>query len=407
MSDRAGRTSFFGRVRIFLRQAAKSILQNVVLPVPYRRAARAPVEKGLVVFADLHTTAMPRSLRELARRVEAEGYRVETRFFDASGLSLRALWRELKSFMQLYARAEFVFICNYFLPASACRKRPETTLIQVWHSGGMFKKFGYDTPDDVLPSYIGGPFRNCDFVLLSSRDCVPVWTGAMRLPPEKFLPVGMPRTDACFSPAYRRRAAERFAALYPEAAGRRVAVWAPTFRGKPDDPALVGAEGFERLRRELGDGWFVLASAHPNMRTKFPDYVTSLPTEDLLPAADLLITDYSSVLFDWLLYRRPFVIYAPDLAEYEKTRGLYIDCRTMPTTVVTDPAALTDAVRREASLRAAADLDEFARVHIGACDGHACDRVLALMRRLSAGEEIRPETLTLEENSLTGAVEQK
>ncbi|MGN1451579.1 MAG: CDP-glycerol glycerophosphotransferase family protein, partial [Eubacteriales bacterium] len=76
-------------------------------------------------------------------------------------------------------------------------------------------------------------------------------------------------------------------------------------------------------------------------------------------------------------------IFAPDLEEFEKTRGLYIDSRSMPTTVVTDGADLCGAVLGEYANRNADDLRGFAEYQIGACDGHACDRILTLMKTIS------------------------
>ncbi|MDD6262341.1 MAG: CDP-glycerol glycerophosphotransferase family protein [Clostridiales bacterium] len=383
MSRQTDRPPSPKRIMVFCRQSIKSILQNVLLPVYYRAARRAPVKKGYVIFADLHSSSVPHCMEELLGRVRSAGYEVEEYFFDISALSPFKLWKKLREFMKLYARAEYVFICNYFLPASSCEKRPETTLIQIWHSGGILKKIGLSTPDDVLPSYIGDPFKNFDYVITSSESCRPVWSEAMGLPEEKFLAFGMPRTDIYFSDEYRRKCREDFAAMYPESAGKKIALWAPTFRGKPNDPYIVGREAIAELALSLGDGWFVVTSAHPALRKKYPGLVAAVPTEELLPAADILITDYSSIVFDWLLYKKPFVIFAPDLEEFEKTRGLYIDSRSMPTTVVTDGADLCGAVLGEYANRTAGDLRGFAEYQIGACDGHACDRILALMQTVS------------------------
>ena len=68
-----------------------------------------------------------------------------------------------KNFMQVYAQAEYVFINSYFLPVSSCRKRKETTVVQLWHSGGLMKKMGYDTTEDIPKYYKGNPTANYDW----------------------------------------------------------------------------------------------------------------------------------------------------------------------------------------------------------------------------------------------------
>ena len=81
----------------------------------------------------------------------------------------------MKSFMKGYAAAGYVYICSYFLPVSSCKKREETKVIQLWHSGGLLKKMGYDTGDDIPKYYKGNVTRNYDLVTVSSEVCIPVW----------------------------------------------------------------------------------------------------------------------------------------------------------------------------------------------------------------------------------------
>jgi CDP-glycerol glycerophosphotransferase (TagB/SpsB family) len=94
---------------------------------------------------------------------------------------------------------------------------------------------------------------------------------------------------------------------------------------------------------------------------------------EVLVAADVLVTDYSSSIFEWAILRRPLVLFTPDLAAYEAEPGLYLDYRTeMIGTQVRDTAGVAEAVLH-------ASVDEaawaaFVADHLGAVDGGASDR---------------------------------
>ena len=102
------------------------------------------------------------------------------------------------------------------------------------------------------------------------------------------------------------------------------------------------------------------------------------PDEDLndwLCAADVLVTDYSSSLFEWALLRRPLVLAIDDLEAYEQDPGLYLDVRTeLVGAAVRDTEAAARAIL-EASVDEAA-WDAFIAEHMGASDGHAAERVV-------------------------------
>jgi CDP-ribitol ribitolphosphotransferase len=97
--------------------------------------------------------------------------------------------------------------------------------------------------------------------------------------------------------------------------------------------------------------------------------------------ADVLITDYSSVLFDYLIYEKPVILFAPDLEEYESGRGFYIDYRSMPFPLVQTEEALRGAVAgcREAYEGYREALGYWKETYTGACDGHASERILEMV----------------------------
>lgn len=374
-----------------IKQCIKMLLQNVVLPLIYFVYRRRPVEQGRILMADAHHAEMPFSMRRMYEALRAQGREPELFIADFGSVGFGQMARFLVRFMRAYATAEYVFICDYFLPASSCKKRPETTLVQLWHSCGLMKRIAFDAGDDIPKHYHGDLFGNYSYLTMSAEVCVPVHARALRLPAERIRATGISRTDSYFDPAWNARCREQFDRLHPEAKGKRIAVWAPTFRGNAGRPYLAGLEEVRAAARELGGEWHVVIKAHPHIDAHGRVSNCEIPTEELFAIADLLITDYSSVMFDYLLYGKPLLLFAPDLREYEKQRGFYLDYREMPFEIVEDGDRLAGAIRESTDYaqRREQEIKAFCEKYVGACDGHATERILRLVG-LESGKPLYP-----------------
>ena len=287
-------------VKILIRQYMKMGVQNLMLPVLYRIFRVKPIQKGLIIFADAHHFHVPASMEQLVGEIKHRGNMKVVEFYDDyQQISFFRLLRRMVIFMSYYAKAQYVVICDNFLPAASCKKRKGTTVIQLWHGCGAFKKFGY------VPSYYkGNVFKNCDIVTVSAPACVPHFQTAMRLPAKAFQSFGVCRTDKYFKEKYNEDCRKLFDMKYPDALGKKIVLWAPTFRGSPADPKLL--------------------------IKKYPYDNCTLTTDQLLPVADLMITDYSSIFFEYCIYKKPIIFYAPDMEKYGMQRGFYLDYNSLP-----------------------------------------------------------------------------
>ncbi len=351
-------------------------MQNMVFPLFYQIGKLRPVDPRLVLVADSHHDEVPYSMEELYRWLEGSDYDVRcmTRDCDRSGY-VGGLCFMLR-FMLLYARARYVFICDNFLPVASCKKRSETTVVQMWHAGGMLKKYAYDTARDIPSYYKGNVFRNYSLIVTSDPHCNPAYVSGMRADPGIVKGLGLSRTDRFFDERYLKLCEERFYELYPEAVGKKLALWAPTFRGNASVPEIVSMSFLEQLRKELGEEWLVLTKLHPHLRKHMKGEECALPTECLLPVTDVLISDYSSVIYDFLLLERPIVFYAPDLEHYEENDEFYIDYHEMPGPIVTDAQQLAEQIQDVYAHPMKERLHDFRQKYMGACDGHALERLV-------------------------------
>ena len=424
-----------------IRQLIKQAVQNVVLPVCYQFFRAQSVDPKLVVFADAHHSDRPAAMELLFRKLVKSGeFRIVEHYLDYGEAGALEVARHSVSFMKLYARAGCVVICDNFLPAASCQKRRETKVIQLWHACGCYKRFGYDAPDDIPENYHGANvYRNADLVTVSGKAAVKAFASAMRLPERCVKPLGVSRTDLYFNRKWQERCRERFCERYPgsmhsdafsadegrrqkgmaqtdliphtedashgrvmnTAAGRKkIVLWAPTFRGNAGVPELISLD-LARLQAELGDEYLVLARLHPHMQRmlkasslKIEQFLCDIPTEELYPVVDVLIADYSSLVYEYLLFRKPVVMYVPDLEEYRSRRGFYMQIEEIPGRIVIREEELADAVRAAAvsQKEAAGSIsrgeysedsnrpDEFLGSYMGACDGHATERIVKWMR---------------------------
>lgn len=365
-----------------IRQYLKMLLQNVFLPLVYAWYAKRPVQQGLVIFADAHHDSVPFSMRRMYEEVTRQRkWDVQVFVRDFNKMPYSQMVRYLLKFMKQYAAAEYVFICDYYLPVASCKKRPETTVVQLWHSCGLMKKIAYDAGDDIPANYRGNMFGNYTWLTLSAEICVPVHERALHLPVERIRATGVSRTDYYFDKVWNDRCREAFYEQYPQARGKKIALWAPTFRGNAAHPGLCGLEEVQEAANALQPDWFFILKVHPHIDAHGQVSNCRIPTEELLCVADVLITDYSSVMFDYLIYQKPLVLFAPDLKEYEDGRGFYIDYAAMPFPITQNAEQLIREVKNSLPESAGqkAALKEWKELYTGACDGHSSQRILDLV----------------------------
>jgi CDP-ribitol ribitolphosphotransferase len=302
-----------------------------------------------VVFATTHAPAITGNLaclrEDLARRhpsipVSVVAYR-PTRSWRSR---LAAAIHSLRAGYHL-ASAQVFVIDDYFMPMYTIRPREGTTYLQVWHASGAFKKFGYSVLDKSFglseESVARMPIHtNYDLCLVSAMRFAPSYSEAFRQPLEKFTArTGIPRTDVLFDSERAATVGAELRARYGLDDGRRIVLYAPTFRGDSVMKARA-PEGLDlrRLHEVVGAEMKILLRLHPFVRDSLPiepelrDFVSDASDypdiHDLMLVSDILVTDYSSSMYEFSLLGRPMAFFAPDHDAYETERGFYFDFRT-------------------------------------------------------------------------------
>ncbi len=240
---------------------------------------------------------------------------------------------------ELYT-AKFV-ICNMRTGyAHYWKKRPGQIYIQTWHSSLRLKKIEGDAAQYFSEDYIDeckADSKKIDVLLSGCKFSTKIFRKAFWYDGE-ILECGTPRCDVFFNNTGDTK--KKVYKYYDIPEDRKLILYAPTFRSnKPSD--FLGMD-FNSLKRILGKEWVVGARLHPNvLASVVPDGAISMSKysdmQELLVAADILLTDFSSCMFDMAIAGKTCVLYAPDLKEYlEKERGLYFNIMELPFPIAKD-----------------------------------------------------------------------
>lgn len=229
--------------------------------------------------------------------------------------------------------AKFI-ICNMRTgKAHYWHKRAEQIYIQTWHSSLRLKKVEGDAP--LLPQqYVDSAKQDSqkiDLLISGCRLSTEIYKRAFWYD-GAILESGTPRCDILLNNMMEARG--KVFRYYDIPADRKLVLYAPTFRtNKTSD--FLGMD-FCRVRESLGETWVVGARLHPNVSTRIiPKDAINMSKysdmQELIAAADVLITDFSSCMFDMAIAQKPCVLYAPDLDDYlQRERGLYFNLNELP-----------------------------------------------------------------------------
>ena len=276
--------------------------------------------------------------------------------------------------------------------------RKDQVYVQCWH-GTPLKRLGYDlTSSDnsmnsirEIRSKYRTDARKFSYILSPSPFCTEKFATAWNLvrtrQTDKIIEEGYPRNDRLINTSDGERAAIRSSLNVDD---KKVILYAPTWR----DNQHTSGEGytyktevdFDRLRDELGDDYVILFRAHYLVANSFDfdryrgfvrDVSSYSDINDLYIAADILVTDYSSVFFDYANLKKPEIFYMYDLEEYaNELRGFYISLDELPGPIVRDEEALIEAVRSCDSWTPDDKYEAFCAKFNPKDDGHASERVL-------------------------------
>ena len=276
----------------------------------------------------------------------------------------------------------------------------DTKVIQLWHAGAGFKSSGYSRWGNTGCPAPFSCHRQYTYGIAGSKQIAHFFSEVWGINTEQVLPTGMPRMDEYLDENYKAETVKKIYKEYPICKGKKVILFAPTYRGKNKALAYYPYNliDFQKLYDTCGDEYVVLFKMHPwvaepvpidgKFSDKFIDVGKYPNINDLFYITDLLITDYSSNIFEYSLNKKPMLFFAFDEIQYSFSRGFHRNyAQSAPGKIVHDFDALIEAIKNEdfETEKVYKYVDE----HFDYIDSGASDRVIDWLILDNMPEEFR------------------
>lgn len=375
-SPREVKTSYF--VRKYQKACKKSVIPEGILFLSERK-----MESG----GNLDVIR-----REIATQNKDWAEFIDSRPIDKLPFS------RIREAAKLAAGVKVIVLEDFYPQIHALTLRPETKLVQLWHACGAFKMFGLSDIGKVKHlEQSTKNHRSYSAALVSGKQMVPFYSEAFGIAKNHVFPLGVPRTDVFFDDAYKQQIRRKLYDKYPQLEGKKVILFAPTFRGSGNKDAYYPRERFDvnSFMANLPEDTMLLIKNHPFVKDKFSydiKYRNSIldmtgveNINDLLFITSVLITDYSSSVFEAALLQIPMLFYVFDLEEYIRTRDFYFDFSSFaPGNMVRTQEELekeTNALMTKENDNADR-LEEFCEYFMDGIDGNCTKKIIKLLYEL-------------------------
>ncbi len=244
------------------------------------------------------------------------------------------------------ATSSVVVLDAYWPAVSLLHHKKGLTVIQMWHAIGKIKKSGYQTLDkesgrSKRTAELLKMHRGYDYIIAGGKAFNPMYVASFDTTEDKLVNIGLPRIDHLIRAAEANR--ERAKELYPEFKGKKIILYAPTFRRNIElkwEPLLDGFD-FENS--------VLVIKPHPNQGISCDHsgvmFCPEMTAVDLLAVADYLITDYSAIALEAAVLGTKTYYYLYDYEEYTEKNGINLNpFDSMPGCAFRDAAGLIEAV---------------------------------------------------------------
>ncbi len=291
------------------------------------------------------------------------------------------------NYLSLFFRLSFyekIILNDSTNPIGVISFSPKQKIIQLWHACGAFKKFGHESHhnkeknEDLFKMY-----SKYTSIIVSSDEIRQCYAKSFSVSKDRVLALGLPRTDIFYNDEEILKAQSSFYSMFPSFAGKEVILYAPTFRQSNKSNHYKMMNTISVVSKNLSSNQVLIYSLHPfekkhiiNSLDEDSNFTNKpISTQDLLLIASSLITDYSSVIFDYCLLDKPMFFFPYDLDSYEsKQRGFYYPYSDLaPGPICFDTKSLSKAIslNEDYSLKRKIFKEKF----MSACDGYSTQRL--------------------------------
>lgn len=369
----------------------KQKLSNNVMQMAYQSYLRRDVIENRVTFLSDSRTDFSGNFEFVYKELqERGGYEIKSLLKPS--IKAKRSFKEKLEFLEYLATSKYILLDDYYPQIYKYKIKDEIEVIQLWHATGAFKTFGFSRMGKKGgPSVRSKNHRNYTKAIVSSSSIKKHYAEAFGISEDKVIATGVPRTDIFFDEEYKASKMAELYEKYPILKEKKVIMFAPTFRGNGQNTAHYNFEqlDLDLMKEKLGDEYMVIMKLHPfikeipNWEEEYQDFILDLSHEreinDLLFISDILITDYSSVCFEYALLNRPMIFFAYDLEKYIASRDFYYPYEAfVPGPIVKTCDELVDVIQNQDFNQE--KLEKFRTKFFDHLDGKSTERVVDLLK---------------------------
>ncbi len=356
----------------------------------YRKKYKNKSKKPVIMFMSEQSTTISTNLKAVKDRMISRGMDKDYVIVESYRSSVTNPRMGLRSWMDTLrkmAMSDIIFLDDHAPVLDWLIVDKDTMIVQLWHAGAGFKSSGYSRWGHTGCPAPYGCHRQYKYGISGSRNISHFFSEVWGINDSQVLPTGMPRIDEFLDENYRKKKTKEIYEKFPICKNKKVILFAPTYRGTNKKNAHYPYEliDFRRLYELCGDEYVVLFKMHPwvadavpveeQYKDRFADASRYPNINDLFYFTELLITDYSSNIFEYSLMRKPMLFFAFDEIQYSFSRGFHRDYEESA------PGKICHTF--EEVLKAVEEKDfeypkveEYVEKHFDYIDSHACDRVI-------------------------------
>jgi CDP-glycerol:poly(glycerophosphate) glycerophosphotransferase (EC 2.7.8.12) len=363
----------------------KSIVLTVILALFYPFTFLFRVHQNRITFISLEHDNLSKDFKILHDELNAkQEYEIKTLLFKFQPTFLGQLQYGLACIQQLFVlqSSKLVIIDYNNFVISKFPHRKEVKVLEIWHATAALKNFGNCVQRDY-------EIKNYDYAIANSDFYKGVYAQAFNLPEENVLVTGIPNNDKIFNDHFVQDTKARLLEKYPVLANKKVITYAPTFRGRISTYFKEAKIDLARVHQALGEDYVIIYKAHPLILGSAYEnnphvlFIEEEPISSIFCITDVLITDYSAIAVDWMVFDKPIIAYVPDFKSYSKKPGLTIDyLQEFPGAVTFNEGELIQALQATDSTSYQKERALFFKKTYNYCDGKATERVLKVIEDL-------------------------
>lgn len=379
----------------------------IVYPLLYKWYSHNEIDSNKVIFIEPTRKYISNNFSLIYCYLDTHtNYNIHVHYLKQFFSSQKEFRRNCFCLIKDIATARYIFIDEASDILGRVSFRKETQIIQLWHACGAFKKFGYSTAElifgatrKVMNRY--PQYRYCSLVTVSSSEVIWAYSEAMGIEKNRIKPLGVSRTDVFFDPNYILNAKKKFELFMPQAKNKKVILFAPTFRGRVKSAKTATAFSVAQFFEALSEQYVLVIKHHPHVqkppviaeryRNFAVDFTNVMDIEELLCVADICISDYSSLIFEYSLFEKPMIFFAYDVDEYFDWRGFYYNYEELtPGPIFKTNREMIDYIQHIDERFERQKVIDFKNKFMSACDGHSTERILKYV----FGDELKKHPYT-------------